>query len=350
MHKKYLAALAAFALVTALLCCMFALPGHAAPGNALTIVMETDETALPRDTAFSVDVNLLPTGAGVSALRLYVLYDNTCFDWLPGETVRAGLVNTGMFAQAIGSGDAKYPAAMTAQDRANYSVIVLQWAAAPAGGTLPAIAAGTTTLALTLGFRVKADAPYAQPGGRIFLSTNYSYADTPYFYAQERAIDTAGAQLTIQPMPPAPELQTNLTVSNGYIYGFPAELALFGGAAHWDDADIGSYVAATNGGVFRLAHGASSSVTGTGTVLQLWNANETRMFGEYTMIVFGDADGNFVIDYDDWAAVQAMPTGPAGDGPFRFAADVNNDGTVDSADLQLIYEAAAGLRTIPQTR
>ena len=335
-------------LILTMLTCAFALPGRAA-GESLAVAFTAAGTDLPPGAAFTVDIKITPTGAGTSVLRLYVLYDKTCFEWLPGETARLGPVNAGMFSQraAAGTETSKYPAAMSAADRAKYGVAVLQWCAVPAAGVLPAIPAGAQAHALTLGFRLKPDAPYA--GGRIFLSTDYSLANTPWFYAPERTVDTAAANLIVRPMSSAdPVFSTTLTESGGFIYGFPASMPQAGGASPWRDSDLGRYFTATNGGVLKLAHPAGYPLTGTGTVLQLWNANETKLCGEYTLIVFGDVDGNFVIDFDDWAALKAMPTGPVSGDPFRMAADINRNGVIDAADLALLYDAARGAGTINQ--
>jgi len=330
--------LLAVVLIIIILSCALALPGGAA-GEALAVAFATAETRLARGEAFTVDVKITPAGAGISALRLYVLYDSTRFEWLPGGTERFGLVDTGMFDQKNGTGDRKYPSGMSAAERAQYSVIVIQWCAVPGAGVLPAIAAGTEAHVLTLGFRVKADAPYPQPGGKIFVSTEYSYADTPWFYTPEIAIDTAPAQLFVLPMPPDVALVTGLTVDGGLIYGFPEGVSRVGGVKPWRDGDLGQYFAATEEGVLKLAHLAGYPLTGTGTKLQVWNANETKLCGEYTLVVFGDADGNFVVDYDDWAALKAMAPGPVGDDPFRMAADMNRNGMIDVGDLALLWEA-----------
>jgi len=336
-------------LILTMLSCAFALPGRAA-GEALAVAFTTAKTELPRGAAFTVDVKVTPSGAGACALRLYVLYDKACFEWLPGETGRLGLVNAGMFAQrgAASTEISKYPAGMSAADRAKYGVAVLQWCVVPVAGVLPAIPAGAQAHVLALGFRVKPDAPDAQPGGRIFLSADYSLADTPWFYAPERTVDTAAADLAVRPMSPDPVFSTTLTESGGFIYGFPASMPQVGGASPWRDSDLGRYFSATNGGVLKLVHPAGYPLTGTGTVLQLWNAGETKLCGAYTLVVFGDVDGNFVVDFDDWAALKAMSTGPVGDDPFRKAADIDRNGIIDAADLALLYDAARGVGTIGQ--
>ena len=343
--KKFLSIIMALALLS----CAFALPGDAA-GEALAIAFTTAETSLPRNTPFTVDVKITPTGASISALRLYVLYDNTRFEWIPSATARLGLVNTGMFSQKIGTGEKKYPMGMSAAERANYSVIVLQWCAVPAAGTLPAIPAGVQTQVLGLGFKMKANAPYPQPGGQIFVSADYSLADTPWFYAPELSLDAAGAKVSVLPLAPDAALVTGLTVKDGFISGFPEGLPRVGSVKPWRDSDLGQYFSATNEGIVKLAHKEGYPLTGTGTKLQVWNANETKLCEEYTLVVFGDVNGDFVIDYDDWAALKAMATGPVGNDPFRMAADVNGNGAVDAGDLAMLFDAARGVATIPQTR
>ncbi|MDR2753772.1 MAG: hypothetical protein LBB50_05640, partial [Oscillospiraceae bacterium] len=95
-------------------------------------------------------------------------------------------------------------------------------------------------------------------------------------------------------------------------------------------------------------------VTGTGSLATLWNEGESHSYGGYIMVVFGDLDGNFLIDLDDWAELRAMlagsrPAKMAADSPYFFAADVNHDALVDEADLALLYRAALGTAAIAQT-
>jgi len=340
----------AFLIALAMLAGSFALSGRAA-GDALAVAFETAQTRLSRGDAFTVDVKLTPTGAGAAALRLYIVYDRTVLRWT-GAAERFSLADPGMYRLREAAGESeKCPATLPAgKCAADYSVIVVQWCAVPAAGNLPAIPAGAPFHALTLDFAVRSDAPYAQPGGRIFASADYSYADTPWFYAGDLAIDVTAARLDIQPMPPVPVMSTTLTIDGGYIYGFPDGMPQVGGVKPWRDSDLGQYFTATNDGVFTLVPPDGILLTGTGTALQLWNANGTVLCGEYTLIVFGDIDGNFVIDFDDWALAQAMPHGPVGTDPFRFAADVNDDGVFDALDVQAIYDAARGVGTIAQTR
>ena len=340
--------LLAFMITLAILAGGLALPGHGL-GETLAVAFETAETRLYRGESFTVDISVAPAGASMSALRLYVLYDSACFTWDPAATARLGAVASGMFDRREAGGEsAKYPLGMPAADRANYGIAVVQWSAEPAGGVLPAVAAGAAAHVLTLGFTVKADAPFAQPGGRIFVSTDYAYADTPWFYAGDLAVDATAAGLTIQPMPPAPVMSTGLTIDGDYIYGFPDDMPQVGGVKPWRDGDLGDYFTATNGGILELTPPGGGLLTGTGTALRLWNANKTQQYGEYTLIVFGDLDGNFVIDFDDWALLKGMPTGPVGSDPFRFAADLDGNGVIDAGDLQDLFDAARGVSTISQ--
>ena len=341
-----------FAFITALamLAGGFALPGHAA-GDGLAVAFETAQTRLSRGDAFSVDVSITPAGAGVSALRLYVLYDSGVLEYT-GAAEHFSLVDPGMYALREAAGEPeKCPATLPAgKTAADYNALVIQWCAVPTAGDLPEIPAGARFHALTLGFSVKADAPYAQPGGKIFVSTDYSYADTPWFHAGDLAIDASAASLSMQPIPPAPVMSTDLTIDGDFIYGFPDDMPQVGGVNPWRDGDLGLYFTATNDGYFELIPPAYSLLAGTGTALKLWNANGTVLCGEYSLIVFGDLDGNFVIDFDDWALLKGMAHGPVGTDPMRLAADLNNDGVIDGDDLQLLYDAARGASTISQTR
>lgn len=337
-------------IIIAIFAAALALPGHAA-GGTLAVSFETAEPRLPevrltRGAAFTADIC---AGAALSALRLYILYDSTVLAWNAGATVLHSLIAGGNYKE-IREADgesSKYPAVLPAgKTAADYGVLVFQWCAEPGSGALPVLPAGETIL--TLGFSVKPGAPYPQPGGKLFVSTDYAYIDTPWFYAGDLDIDAAAAQLDIQPMPPTPVFATTLSGDGTYLWGFDPAIPVSGGANPWLDSKIDDYCTATEDGVFVLVPPAGCSLAGTGTALQLWNANETVLCGEWILLVFGDADGNFVVDYDDWAAMKAMlgPVDPAN--PFHRAADIDGDSDIDTADLDAVYHAARGDTPIPQ--
>lgn len=92
---------------------------------------------------------------------------------------------------------------------------------------------------------------------------------------------------------------------------------------------------------------------GTGTFVKVYDLSNNQV-ALYTVILFGDVDGNGAIgmsDVDmlnDYLSGQNGMTFISGTPSFR-AADVNRDGVIDSADVSLINDYIGGTGTISQT-
>jgi len=353
--------LSAVLLAMALLCAALPLPGRAA-GEKLVYLLRPDVAEQGRGGQIGLEVALQAQGGyQCAAFRIYLLYDRDCFTWLPGETQRLGPVDTGQFGQRGAAGETnKYPDGMSAQEREAYSVVVLQWAYMPQGdaaegadGLIPLDAASTPLPLLSLGFGVKADAPLgvSRDSFRIAADTAYGPADTPYF----GGIPAEGAQARVQ-INPTLTAAPGITIdeAEGLIYGFPASLSRQGSAQNWQNADLSAWL--TTDGALEIDNTGkpeNSGVTGTGSKIVLRWPGGGGVIRSYALVVFGDVDGNGVVDLNDYAELRAMLAGKRPDkmaagSPYRLAADVAPpyDGAPDADDLEALYQAAIGRGTL----
>jgi hypothetical protein len=173
-------------------------------------------------------------------------------------------------------------------------------------------------------------------------------------------VDVTATDVLVQPLPEAPEASivpgSGAVFDNGFVYGFDSALTQQGSSRPWNDDKLGDYLRTSNNGVFRIDHSVKPSnrtLAGTGSTVVLWNEGESRNYGRWVMVVFGDVDGNFLVDLDDYAELNAMLDGRRAakmqpGTPWRLAADVNRDGTVDENDLAFVYQAAIGKTVITQ--
>ncbi len=90
---------------------------------------------------------------------------------------------------------------------------------------------------------------------------------------------------------------------------------------------------------------------GTGTKVKLTADGKTT---EYNVVIFGDLDGNGIVDGNDsfllTLGINGLLTADSFGDAAVFAADVNFDGRVDAADLDLITKAGLKQYTINQNR
>lgn len=91
---------------------------------------------------------------------------------------------------------------------------------------------------------------------------------------------------------------------------------------------------------------------GTGTVVQLVNNANEEIVAEYTIVIFGDingdcnidsADADILVDVENW-----FIEWPAGSVNY-LAGDVNGDGNIDSGDAGILIDTENFMRNIDQT-
>ena len=131
-------------------------------------------------------------------------------------------------------------------------------------------------------------------------------------------------------MPEPPATEVTLTGVNGgvvdnernYVYGIPT------------DSNPADYFTTT--GYVEVVENEKGNACATGATLNLYDKQGGSLVKSYTIIIFGDVNGDAVIDGTDALdvekianyVVEEMELGDVG----LFAAEVNNDGSVDGTD------------------
>lgn len=335
-------------LAATLLLSMLALPAQAAEPS-LRYILETDVQDVCAGERFTVTVSVEGMGYAPSYLRFYLLYDRARF--APDLTaLRHGIAAQGMYALRDATGEAaKYPAGIAPAD---YGVLVLQWCSLPQGGSLPRLPANEATAVFTLTFEALGAMVYPGPGGNILLSGDYAAADSPWLDATP--VELSQAALSIAPAPLvelAVQPGQSVVLGEGYVYGFDPAMTQQGSVSAWRDSLLPELFAVTNGSL-RMEHSGKAEnarLTGTGSALVADNLTGTRS-KRYTVLVFGDLDGNFLVDLDDYAKAKTLTLGPVGDDLQRLAADTAAPfGELTAADVTAIYNAAIGKGLIDQS-
>ena len=93
-------------------------------------------------------------------------------------------------------------------------------------------------------------------------------------------------------------------------------------------------------------------IWGTGSVIQLLKNEE--MLEEYTIVIFGDVNGDGWYDGQDAVTVSMIAGGmltreQVGEAVW-MAADCNHDGVIDQADVELLNQAGVLLSNVDQTK
>ena len=124
---------------------------------------------------------------------------------------------------------------------------------------------------------------------------------------------------------------TNLVIDNdGFIYGFEE-------ATMADDArELIKFVGAAELKIYETRNGF-----GTGTMIQFISTKTGEVLGTYTVIVFGDANGDAVIDAFDVAYItEVVNSGDEPDAIQLKVMDLFSDGYIDAMDVSIMISLA----------
>ena len=93
---------------------------------------------------------------------------------------------------------------------------------------------------------------------------------------------------------------------------------------------------------------------GTGTILSFYSNENGEVIDKYTIILFGDVNGDGWYDGQDAVLVNMIANGmltreQVGEAVW-MAADCNHDGKIDQADVDLLNQAGLLLSSVDQTK
>lgn len=122
--------------------------------------------------------------------------------------------------------------------------------------------------------------------------------------------------------------------SNKFIYGVDEGIE-----------DLNSYVRVING---SLKYTETDNGFGTGTTIDVLD-NSGNVTDTYTLVIFGDANGDGVVDGQDSVFIwMIIWSGDTSVNAYNLAADANRDGVIDASDAELVEKVGALSATISQ--
>ena len=125
------------------------------------------------------------------------------------------------------------------------------------------------------------------------------------------------------------DMPTVIDPTNKYVYGITA------------GENIEDYIEVNNGS-FELVANSSGKTNGTGATVKVKNSSGT-VVDTYTVIIFGDVNGDAAITAADANIVKNATVGGTIDGEvLNMAADVNGDGTAIAADANIVKNVTVG--------
>ena len=262
----------------------------------------------------SADVN-----PGVVAMRMYVDYDNTALEL-------TGVQNGTIFED-------------TNFTRCNdYAIrpftLIWEHALSTENHT------GTGTLA-TLTFRILDTAAAGDTAVTLILDNesifNVDMTEIPFNVQNGTVHISASPEPAITVLTAKSGTSTVIDTDKGFIYGLRFDMT---------PDDLDDYLA-VQGGSYRVISGA---YLGTGSVVEVLDT-QGSVVATYSVVIFGDVDGDGVATSDDIRAIKGHMNGAdvlPPDSSYLLAADVDGDGSVDLMDSLAIKSILNGSATIDQ--
>lgn len=306
---------------------LFAFGAFAADQNA-TIAVSASETQVEVGATVTVTV-AATTDYYAAAASVPVYYDTAAFDLVPDsvkpstDLYGAGYTDTAINTTEAGCVMVVFipKAGGTAQQLNNTTLFTFQ------------LTAKANAQASPIATKAEDQKTATNIGGKLYLGA-YSTADvnTATVTAVGQKFTLTNTEVTIGSAA-APELVVTegttgvIDAENKYVYGVKAG----------DEAT--NYFEATNGGSIEMVANDAGATNGTGALLQL-KGTDGAVLETYTLIIFGDVNGDAAVTAADYAALKNAVLGSALTGVAAIAGDVNGSGSTAAPDVTAADYAA----------
>ena len=353
ISKRILTILLAVTLAFSVFAISASAVGTPTGAEAMTVTITTDNETYEAGAAVQVRVTI-SSNYNVPSFRFPIMYDTEVYE-LPV------IIGVKAYNTCASSGTISYNTADTAQfipeayDPSVFGCILFQWTAAVTNGEVGHINNEAGELAFTFELKTKSSA--VGKTGTIFVPEE---SDLFYYQAIENPADATSfyylnAETCAKSFVPANAMVVGEQVAlvpnedygtpgvvdevNRFIYGLPEGLS--------GNAELKEYVKVTGKAVIRSK--PTDYGYGTGTVVTL-NIDAVPV-KSYTVIIFGDLDGDAICDLNDLPNVLAFTSGSSSceDQAILFAGDLSNDGVIDLNDLPTFLAVIGGTMVIDQT-
>ncbi len=353
ISKKVFAVILAVALAFSVLAVSASAAGTPTGSEAMTVTITTDNETYEADALVQVRVTIA-SNYNVPSFRFPIMYDSSVYE-LP-TIIGLTAVNTCQSSGTISSNVTDTEQFIPPEyDASAFGCVLVQWTASVSNSEVGHINNPNGELAFTFELKTKASA--VGKTGTIFIpeeSTLFYYqaienpADATSFYyldADTCAMSFVPANATVVgeqvALVPNEDYATPAVIDeeNRFVYGFNTGIA--------SNADIKEYVKVTGGAVIRSTSNDIGYGTGTKINLQI----DAVTVKTYTVIIFGDVDGDATADINDVPIVvsYANSSEVCDDPAILFAGDLTNDGAIDINDVPIFVSVSNGSIIIDQT-
>ncbi len=350
--KKILSVILSVILAVAVFGICASAEGTTTESESMTVTVSTDKDEYAPGDEITVTVSL-KTNYNMTAFRFPVMFNSDVFEIpnLIGLTALNTAKEKGtILANSLNDGSVT----VEGYDASEFSCILVQWTAAVSDSTLGCLNLPDGEPCFS--FKIKAKSSAAGKSGTILVPSEYTgfynqairtptdattiyYIDTATFTKDfvSKTVSIVGETVDLVPNSTY-DSSAVIDKTNMIVYGFDVGMTT--------TAELKQKVIASGSGTIKVVY--TEYGLGTGSKINVL-ADDT-VVKTYSVVIFGDVNGDALIDSNDSSIVQSVSTGLSvfENDTFVFASDLNNDGIVDSTDLGIVRSVAKGVSVIDQ--
>lgn len=354
ISKKLFAVLLAVVLAFSVVAVGASAAGTPTGEEQMTVTVSTDKGADAYEAGDTIVVTVsIACNYNVPTFRFPVLFDKNVIEQKANiaMTAKGPCAGNGSLRNNLSPDETVFP---EAYDSSEWGCILFQWTADVQNGAVNCINAPEGTAVFSFELKVKQGAVGT---GTILIpaESNLLYymafedptiATSDYYLTPETCAMTfvpANVSVAVPDVNLIPNEDYDSTAivdeENLYVYGLDFGIA--------SNNEVKEYVKATGGATIRSTV-TEEEAYGTGAKINLTLSGSTVK--TYTMILFGDVDGDADITLIDRSLIRSFISGVAYPTDIEtFAGDIGNfDGTLDLIDASIMKEAIAGTYAIDQ--
>ena len=350
--KKILSVILSVILAVAVFGVCASAEGTANGDESMTVTVSTDKDVYAPGDEITVTVSL-KTNFNMTAFRFPILFNSDVFE-IPNLIGLTALNTTKVKGTLLANSLNDGSASVDGYDSSEFSVVLVQWTAGITDSTMGVL--NLPNGEQSFSFKVKAKTSAAGKEGTFFIPSGYKgfynqaiqtptdattiyYIDDTKFTKNfvDKTVSVVGETVDLVPNA-AYDSEAVIDKDRMLVYGFEMGMET--------TAELKQKVIVTGSGTIKTVY--TDLGLGTGALINVVDGG--TVVKTYTVVIFGDVNGDAIIDTNDLFVFEIVANG-MGDfdtSACEFAADLNGDEVIDTMDTAVEEMAANSLIDINQ--
>lgn len=350
--KKILSVILSVILAVAVFGVCASAEGTANGDESMTVTVSTDKDVYAPGDEITVTVSL-KTNFNMTAFRFPILFNSDVFE-IPNLIGLTALNTTKVKGTLLANSLNDGSTSVDGYDSSEFSVVLVQWTAGITDSTMGVL--NLPNGEQSFSFKVKAKTSAAGKEGTFFIPSEYKgfynqaiqtptdattiyYIDDTKFTKNfvDKTVSVVGETVDLVPNA-AYDSQAVIDKDRMFVYGFDVGMGT--------TAELKQKVVASGSGTIKVVY----TEYGLGTGAKINVLSDNTVVKSYTIIIFGDVNGDAVIDTNYASDVLSAASGLKDyeDDCIIMAADLNGDGNIDTMDSGIVFSVASAIIDLDQ--